>query len=85
MKGNIIALVTGTIFLIVGIVCLLWPESIQRFGVDYYIRHKTDEKLNPFLNWMKTRGYVWSIRFTGLIAIAGFVLLFIAFIKDLER
>jgi len=75
VKENIIALVLAIIFLIVGVVCLLWPERIQRYSLN------TTEKSNPFFNWMKTREFVWSLRFAGVIGILGFVLILIGFIK----
>jgi len=85
MKENIIALVIGTVFLMVGIVCLLWSERIQQYTLDYFIHRKIDERLNPFLNWMKTREFVWSLRFTGLVGILGFVLILIGFIKGVTN
>jgi hypothetical protein len=75
MKEDIIALVLGIIFLIVGVVCLVWPERIQEYSL------KTTEKSNPFFNWMKTREFVWSLRFAGVVGLLGFVLILIGFIK----
>lgn len=84
MKENLVALVTGALFLIIGIICLLWPEKIQQYSLDYYVYHKAAEKLNPFLNWMKTSSYIWSLRIIGLLGIAGFVFILFVFIKNLK-
>jgi hypothetical protein len=84
MKENLMAMVTGIIFLIIGIICLLWPDRIQQYSLDYYINHKTAEKLNPFLNWMKTQSYIWALRIIGVIGIGAFILILFVFIKDLR-
>lgn len=85
MKETFMALITGIIFLIIGIICLFWPEKIQQYSLDYYIHHKTAKRVNPFLNWMRTPSYILSLRLIGLIGIAGFILILYAFVKDLTR
>jgi hypothetical protein len=81
MKENLIALVTGLIFFIVGIVCIGWPKWIQQKSLDYYIHDKTAEKLNPFMGWMKTSSYVFSLRLIGLVCIVVFGVMVIVLIR----
>jgi len=82
MKGDISALATGLIFLAIGIICLFWPEKIQQYFLDYYFQHRTFEKLNPFMNWMKTSSYIIALRIIGLIGMAGFIVILYVFIKN---
>jgi hypothetical protein len=81
MKETAIVLITGIIFLLIGIMCLFWPEKIQEFGLCYYARHKMISKFNPFLGWMKTPGYITVLRILGAVAIGGFVLAILAVVK----
>jgi len=46
----------------VGVVCLFWPRAVRDFGL------RTSPRFNPFLGFMKSPSYIWSIRITGLIA-----------------
>ena len=83
MQGNWIpALATGVIFLTIGLVCLLVPERVQRFGLKYYSRHANAAKFNLFLDWMRTPGYILSLRIIGVGAIAVFLLFVLIFISE---
>ena len=60
-------LATGFIVLCVGIVCIFWPGKIQ----TYVLTHQGPEfvqKLNPFLGWMRTPGYMTMLRILGVLA-----------------
>ena len=85
MKPTLIASATALIFLVIGIVCLFWPERIQQFGLDYYLDHKTAAKLNPFLDWMKTRGYILSLRIIGVMAIGASGLTLFVIVRGLYK
>ncbi len=85
MKEDLIALATGIIFLVIGIICLFCPEKVQQYGLRFYDHHKTAGRLNPFLNWMKTPSYILSLRIIGLIGIAVFILILFVFIKGLMK
>ena len=74
MKENLVPLVSGIICLAIGIVCLFWPKKIQQFSLELYARHEWAARLNPFLDWMKTSSYVWTLRTMGVIGIGMFVL-----------
>jgi hypothetical protein len=50
---------------LVGISCVLFPERIQLFGVTVC---KTWFGIpNPFLEWMKTSGYIFMVRVIGCV------------------
>jgi len=48
----------------VGIACLIWPGKVQAYAL------KTSSKYNPFLGWMKTKGYILACHVLGVLAIA---------------
>jgi len=62
------------IVLAIGIVCMFWPERVQRYGLDYYDRHPMLAWWNPFLFYIKTHEYVVYLRIVGGVA------LFMAFV-----
>jgi hypothetical protein len=51
--------------LTVALVCIFWPEAVR----DYAVR--SSPGFNPFLSWMKTPAYVWSLRIIGFLALFG--------------
>ena len=55
--------------MLVGVACLFWPHSLQ----NYAVKNSTNRlaRINPFLDWMRTTQYIWSLRIVGFIAIAG--------------
>jgi hypothetical protein len=79
MKGNLIPILTGVIFLIIGVVCLVWPERIQEFALKWSAQGLG--KYNPFLSWMKTRSYLLALRIIGVMAIVVFLLTLVLVIK----
>jgi len=79
MKGNLIPILTGVIFLIIGVVCLVWPEKIQEFALKWSAQGLG--KYNPFLSWMKTRSYFLALRIIGVMAIVVFLLVFVLVFK----
>jgi hypothetical protein len=81
MKEILIVSTSAIIFLLIGLACLVWPEKIQQFGLNYYSRHEMIAKYNPFLGWMKTHSYILSLRIIGTLAMGVFVLLLFIMIK----
>ena len=87
MAGNVmsysrefvVSLVIGVCLMAVGLACLFKPHTLQ----TYVLKNSTNRltRINPFLNWMRTAQYVWSLRIIGLIAIAGSVLIIMAILS----
>ena len=72
----VFAALAGCLFLLVtGVLCLLWPESIRNYALG------VSPKWNPFLGWMRTGQYVWSLRIIGALALAGFLLVAVGVLK----
>jgi len=69
------------IFLVLGVVCLFFPERIQTFTLSYHAEHEIVAKLNPLVNWMKGPNYVVSLRLVGMFAVVGFLVIVLALIK----
>ncbi len=76
LKGIFMFIFTGIIFFTISIVCLLWPNEIQKYVLKYYAEPMS--KFNPLLPWMKTCNYVWTLRVVGIIALVGSILVFLA-------
>jgi hypothetical protein len=49
--------------LAMAVLCLFWPRAVRDFGL------RTSPRFNPFIGFMKSPSYIWSIRITGLIAL----------------
>ena len=67
-------LVWELIVLAIGMVCMFWPDRVQRYALDYYDRHPMLAWWNPFLFYIKTREYIIFLRIVGGVA------LFMAFV-----
>ena len=80
MRGNLIPVFTGVVFLVIGVFCLFWPEKIQEYALKWSVQGLG--KFNPFLSWMKTRSYILALRIIGIMAIAGFLLVIFALFKS---
>jgi len=62
-----IAVVSTAVYVLTGVVCLVWPEKIQSFGLSHprlYLH-----KYNPFLWFMRSRYYIWTLRLIGAAAL----------------
>ena len=81
MKEYLIPILTGVIFLIIGVACLVWPKKIQEYGPKQSDRGLG--KYNPFLSWMKTRNYLITLRIIGVLGIIVFLLLAYFLVLDL--
>jgi uncharacterized membrane protein len=62
MINLLFAAVVAAAFLSIGFACVFWPERVWQF----YLDASND---SPFLFFMKSRIYLWYLRFIGLIAI----------------
>ena len=67
-----------------GLAGLLWPERVQRFALTHSTG-RLQQKFNPWLGWMKTRQYVWSLRLSGAIGVGMGVVLLVLLVKSLIR
>lgn len=81
MTNEIASVMTCIVFFLIGVACLFFPDKIQLAALKYYDQHPTAGRLNPFLEWMKSPGYVLSLRIIGLTVMAGFILIIIAFVR----
>jgi hypothetical protein len=50
-------------FLAVGLTALIWPEAIQKYVL------KVTPGWIPWVDWMRTPGYVHTLRFIGVISL----------------
>lgn len=79
-QAFVVTLLGVVFFLAVGLSGLFWPQKIQTYALE----HSTGplhQKVNPFLAWMKTRQYVWSLRVIGVISLGAAVLLVVILIR----
>jgi hypothetical protein len=77
MKNIILPILTGVIFLIIGILCLLRARQIQKWALRYYEHNPNEGKWNPFLGYMKSDAYVLVTRVVGIMALT--LVIFLAF------
>jgi hypothetical protein len=63
---TIIETLAGSFFLVVAIVCLLWPEKLYAHALRPQYR-KSDIGDEPLQN-LERRGYFWTVRIIGAIA-----------------
>jgi hypothetical protein len=74
VSGGVIfgALFMSLTLLLVGVSCLLWPQTIQAYALKQNPRWT---RRNPFQEWIKTPQYVTYLRLMGgaVTAIAGFL------------
>ena len=67
-------------FLLVGLSGLFWPEKIQAYALEHSAG-PLHQKLNPFLAWMRTRQYIWSLRVIGIVSLGAAGLLLVILIR----
>jgi hypothetical protein len=67
-------------FFVVGFSGLFWPDRIQTYALEHST-NRLHQKVNPFLDWMKTRQYIWSLRVVGAISMGAGVLLLVILIR----
>ncbi len=85
MKEIILSTMGGLVCLAIAVVCLVWPDRVQQFALDYYASHRTAAKWNPFMEWMKTRQYIWSLRILGLISLTGVLLALLVIMRATQK
>jgi hypothetical protein len=79
-------MVAYNLFLCVfGVICLFRPRVLQAYGLRQIERYKDhwSARLDPFRHtreaYMQTQGYLWSVRFCGVISLimgaGGFLIL----------
>ena len=52
----------------IGFVCVMHARLIQRWAIERYQREGRFGSLNPFREFVKTEGYILSVRATGVLA-----------------
>ena len=60
-------IITAFLF-IFGFYCLVWPEHVRASALKHS-GGRLAQRLNPFLGWMKTSQYIWSLRIAGAMAL----------------
>jgi hypothetical protein len=60
MTWHLVAFIV--VLFVIGVVCLVFPEATRQ----YAIRDTDSEQTRSF---MRTRGYLWTIRLTGLVSL----------------
>ena len=66
----------------VGFMCLFRTGAVR----DYALRtasKKIGPYRNPYLKWMQTSQYVWSLRLIGILAVAAFFLVIFLILRSL--
>jgi hypothetical protein len=59
--------------LAIGAFCVGWPGRVQQLGLKWSDRGLG--RLNPWLRWMRTRGYISFVRANGILLIVVALLL----------
>ena len=78
-RNTFLAAIFTEIFLVVvGVVCLIWPQKVQGFALSYHGFFF----YNPFKAWTATRYYLWSLRVGGLIALMCSAMIAISILKS---
>jgi hypothetical protein len=62
-SGTIAVVISSPCLVALGLLCLLRPGAVQAYAI------RASARWNPFLNWMKTPGYIWSLRMCGTLAL----------------
>ena len=78
MNRIILTTFLALFFLVFGVVATTVPYRIQKFAINYHAKYKV---YNPFIDWMKTKNYIISLRTMGLAAIAVSIFLFYVLYK----
>jgi hypothetical protein len=74
-KELLIVIITGLIFFLIGILCILFPQWIQQIATRVYSDGKGLLKFNPLIEWIKTPKYILSLRVIGIISLSIFGLM----------
>ena len=82
MKEMISIIVTGTIFLVIGMLCLFRTREIQNWGLRSYTKSKDVPSFNPFLGYMKSEAYIVVTRIIGIMCLGVFILMAYALLRE---
>ena len=76
-ESFVLGLLTGALFLSIGVFGLLRAKTIQQFGLNYYTRNQDALLCHWLVRYMATKKYLTVTRIIGLIAsVVGVWLLF---------
>ena len=81
-QAFVVSVICLAFLLVVGVSCLFWPERIQTYALEH-LASPLHQKVNPFLTWMKTRQYIWSLRVIGTLSLGAALLLLMILVKHL--
>lgn len=78
-----VEIVAGLFFVVVAISCLLWPDKFYEHALRLHYRkvdlsEETDQNLHR-------RGYVWTVRIIGVIAVLMFTFTVIHFFSSMPN
>jgi hypothetical protein len=73
MKKVGIVLLLGCFFLATGLFCLFWPEKIRLCAIRYS-EMKILGVVNPYLDWIKSSNFLFSLRVIGILSIIAFLI-----------
>lgn len=76
----IVALVGAVFCFVVGLSSLFWPERIQTYALEHSTS-RFHQRINPFLAWMRSRQYIWTLRVIGVVSMAAGALLLMILIR----
>jgi hypothetical protein len=76
------SLVIAVFLLVVGFSGLFWPDRLRAYALKNSASRVA--QFNPFLNWMKTSQYIWSLRIVGVLSISMSVLILLVLFRGLK-
>ena len=74
MRNTLIVWITAIAFLVIGLTCLFYPKKIQEYTVNFYVSGKGLARLNPFIKFVKSPKYLYSLRAIGFLGLGVFFL-----------
>lgn len=83
MKNYTAVIITGIIFFIVSIGCIFFPHKIQNYVVNNYDRGSGLSKINPFIEYIKGKRYITTLRIIGVSAFILFMFIIYLIIKEI--
>lgn len=72
-------ILTAVIFFVAGVICLFFPYKIQKIALKKPAFNLG--KYNPFLPFMKTKGYIWMLRIIGIFSLLICLFIILVMIK----
>jgi hypothetical protein len=67
------------ILLTLGVVCLFFPERVQRWAKSSYAKSRAS-RFDPFRSWVESEWYPGFLQIGGILALVGFVVVVLALV-----